>query len=237
MTRTLLALMAVFAIAFLAAPAFAQDPLASKVTVDLKAVSPDQAFRVVGKSIGMKVTVDAAVTTPIDILVKDVSARTALTTMCESIGCRWSVSNGSLVETPAYRSERTTLKDPGTASAKSRQTSGTVEQKRLLLERMKEALKQPLPAGMTFENAPLSEVSARLSDALGLTVILASANPALRTVTADFSKKTLMTALQDLGSSGTNPPPLRLTVSYPRTPGGPVSPSIMIGLKFDPKKK
>ena len=55
-----------------------------------------------------------------------------------------------------------------------KQTSGTVEQKRLLLERIKEALKQPLPAGMKFENAPLSEVSARLSEALGLTVTLMS---------------------------------------------------------------
>jgi len=233
MTRTVRVLLALLAIASFAAPAGAQDPLASKVTVDLKAVPPDQAFRVVGNTIGMKVTVDAAVTMPIDILVKDVSARTALTTMCESIGCIWTLSSGVIAVSPAKGPAPTPSAVSTKVAVMTGQTGGTVEQKRLLLERMKEAL----PAGMKFENAPLSTVSGRLSEALGLTVTLMSEDPALRTVTANFSSKTLMTALQELGSSGSNPPPLRLTVTYPSTPGSPVTPSIMIGFKMDPKKK
>jgi hypothetical protein len=238
MTRTVRVLLVLLAIASFAAPAGAQDPLGSKVTVDLKAVPPDQAFRVVGNTIGMKVTVDAAVTTPIDILVKDVSARTALTTMCESIGCRWSVSNGSLVVARADRPAPATPASPVIVPAMTRQTGGTVEQKRLLLERIQAALKQPLPAGMKFENAPLSTVSGRLSDALGLAITMTSGDPALTTVTADFSNQSLMTALKRLGGgTGGDAPPLRLTIRYPSAPGGPVTPSIIIGFKMDPKKK
>lgn len=238
MTRTVRVLLVALAIASLAAPAGAQDPLASKVTVDLKAVPPDQAFRIVGNTIGMKVTVDSAVTPPIDILVKDVSARTALTTMCESIGCRWTAAGGIITVTPADRSAPATPANPVKVYAMTKQASGSVEQKSLLLERIQAALKQPLPAGMKFENAPLSTVSGRLSDALGLAITMTSGDPAITTVTADFSNQSLMTALKGLGGgTGGDAPPLRLTISYPSTPGGPVTPSIMIGIRMDRKKK
>jgi len=237
MTRAALVLLFAASLAIATTPATAQDALSKRVSLDLKAMAPGDAFKVIADAVGMKVTVDAKVTAPIDILVRDVTARTALTTIGESIGCRWSVSNGTLVVTPADRPAPTTLSNPVTVSAMPKQTGGTVEAKKLLLERIQAALKQPLPAGMKFENAPLSTVSGRLSEALGLAVTLMSENPALRTVTADFSNKTLLTALQDLGSSGSNPPPLRLTISYPSAPGGTVTPSIMIGIRMDPKKK
>ena len=237
MIRAALVLVLTACLALTASPATAQDALSKRVSLDLKAMAPIDAFRVIADSVGVKVTVDAKVTAPIDILVKDVSARTALTTMCESIGCRWTAAGGIITVTPADRSTPATPANPVKVYAMTRQTSGTVELKKQLLEKIQAALKQPLPADMKFENAPLAEVSARLSAALGLTVTLMSENPALKTVTADFSNRTLMTALEDLGSAGSNPPPLRLTISYPSTPGGPVTPSIMIGIKMDPKKK
>lgn len=237
MTRA--ALVFVFAACFVLAgsPAIAQDALSKRISLDLKEMAPSQAFRVIAELSSMGVAISPKVTAPVDILVHNVTAKTALDAICQSIGCRWTVSDNVLSVTPADDSTPTGRIDPGAVSPVLLQNIGTLEQRKVLLERMKEALKKPLPADMKFENAPLSEVSARLSEALGLTVTLMSENPAVRTVTADISNKTLMTALTDLGSSGSNPPPLILKVSYPSTPGGPVTPSIMIGMKFDGKKK
>src|SRR5512136_2174838 len=83
-----------------AAPALAQSPTAKKVTLDLNAVAPGAAFKAVGDAIGVTVTVDAAVTTPVDITVRNVSAKTALNAMCESIGCQWTITGGALVVKP-----------------------------------------------------------------------------------------------------------------------------------------
>jgi hypothetical protein len=224
MNRTCRTLLAVLAIALLAAPSFAQDPLASKVTVDLKAVSPDQAFRVVGNTIGMKVAVDAAVTTPIDILVKDVSARTALTTMCESIGCRWTVSANTITVKP--RDEISLRGTVAFGNAKS-------DQARVTMDRIQAALKQTLPAGMKFENAPLADVNARLSDALDLKVELISDDPKLRTLTADFSNQSLLEALKVIFPPGDRSHTWRIGISD--RSAGDKSPAIMLGIRS--KKK
>ena len=88
MTRTAFVLVLVACLALAASPATAQDALSKRVSLDLKAMAPADAFKVIADSVGMKVTVDAKVTAPIDILVRDVTAKTALTTICESIGCR-----------------------------------------------------------------------------------------------------------------------------------------------------
>jgi hypothetical protein len=230
-----LALAACLALA--ASPAAAQDALSKRVSLDLKAMAPADAFKVLADSVGLKVTVDAAVTTPIDILVKDVSARTALTTMCESIGCRWTAASGVIAVSPAKDPAPTPSDGPAKVAVMTRQTGGTVEQKKQLLDKIQAALKQPLPAGMRFENAPLGAVCARLSEALGLSITMASEHPGLATVTADFSGQTLMTALKHLGEAGNAAPVLRLTISDRRAPGDPVTPSIMISFKVDAKKK
>jgi len=218
MTRTLLALTAVVALAASTVPAFAQDQLASKVTVDLRAVSPEQAFRNVASVIGMKVAVDPKVTAPLDILVRDVTARTALTAMCESIGCIWTASANTITVKP--RHEFGLLVD-----AKSGQARATID-------RIQGALKRTLPAGMTFENAPLADVDARLSAALDLKVELISDDPMLRTLTADFSNQTLLEAIKGLYPQGDRADTwrIRITVSADK------SPTIMLGIKVDKKK-
>jgi type II secretory pathway component GspD/PulD (secretin) len=164
----------------------AEDPLARRVSLDLKAMAPADAFGALASSAGLKVVVDPAVTASVDIVVRNVTARTALTTMCESIGCEWSVAAGILSIKPARASE------PGAVTyAVRRQSSPEVN-------RMLELFRKALPASLKFENAPLSKVSEGLSQALGIRVVLSSDDPALQNVTIDFSQTTLEAGLKKL---------------------------------------
>ena len=226
MNRTALVLVLAAGLVFAAFPAAAQDALSKRVSLDLKAMAPADAFKVIGDSVGMKVTVDAALTAPVDILVKNVTAKTALNTICESIACRWSVSDGVISVAP-----RTEF------SMRSRGTAGDAksEKANAAMARIQSALKQPLPAGMRFENAPLADVSARLSEALGLKIELTSSDPALRTLTADFSNQTLLDALKGVFPPGERAYSWRLAVAS--RDADATSPSIMLGIKVGEKKK
>jgi type II secretory pathway component GspD/PulD (secretin) len=200
MTRVTRILSAALLAGLLAAPAIAQDPLSKRVTLDLKAVEPSAAFDTIAAAVGLKVVIDPSVTAPVDIVVHNVRASTALDAMCDSIGCRWSVAKGTLSIAPAT--------PPGTSSASiavrrsPAETQGRAKVDRETVEFVQGALKRQLPAGLVFENTPLAEVGARLSTALGLDVTIASDDPKVRTVTADLGGCTLQTALGVLTKQG-----------------------------------
>ena len=155
-------------IAALAAPAAAQDALSRRVSLDLKAMAPGDAFKVLADSVGLKVAVHADVTVPVDILVKNVTAKTALTTICESIGCRWTVAAGTITVRPAGEILLTMKAKRGEETARKERARATVD-------RIKAALKQTLPADMKFEHVPLAEVAERLSKATGFEITLTGA--------------------------------------------------------------
>ena len=166
----------------------AQDALAKRVSLDLKAMAPADAFAALASSAGLKVVVDPAVSAPVDIVVRNVTARTALTTMCESIGCEWTVSAGTLSVKPARAPQPVAVN-----YAVRKQSSPEVD-------RILKLLKQPLPADLKFENTPLTKVSERLSRELGIRVVLSSDDPALQSVTIDFSQTTLEAGLKKLSA-------------------------------------
>jgi hypothetical protein len=174
----------VLLLAAAAAPALAQDPLSKRVSLDLKAMTPPDAFKVLADAVGLKVTVDAAVTAPVDILVKNVRASTALTTMCESVGCAWSVSGGVLAIKPAGPAE--------VRSRVGRKVAGD------LVDQMRAALNKTLPADMKFENTPLTVVSQRLSDVLGVRLTITNEDASRQTLTADLGNQSLERWLKSL---------------------------------------
>ena len=218
-------------IAALAAPAAAQDALSRRVSLDLKAMAPGDAFKVLADSVGLKVAVHADVTVPVDILVKNVTAKTALTTICESIGCRWTVAAGTITVRPAGEILLTMKAKRGEETARKERARATVD-------RIKAALKQTLPADMKFENAPLDTVSSRLSEALGITLSLTSGDPHVRTLTADFGNQTLISALESLAAPSDQPVPWRIGLTDKDAAGNALkSPTIMIAFRPATKKK
>jgi hypothetical protein len=191
-----------------------------RVTLDLKDVAPASAFKALADAIGVTVTVDEAVTGPVDIKVRDVSAKTALDAMCESIGCQWAFVGANLAVKPA--------KSIGVV------VSGTVDaSNRGKLARTQEVfgrLKQKLPADMKFENTPIEQVNARLSQALGLPVRLSCKDPAVQSLTIDLSNQTLQGGLMMIAGQKKPGAAWQLMIGPP--PGDPKSPAF--GLMIAP---
>ncbi|MFO7692152.1 MAG: hypothetical protein R6V57_03600 [Vicinamibacterales bacterium] len=226
MNRTSCAVVLSLLVVTLSAPALAQDATARKVTLDLNGVAPAAAFKAVADAIGVTVTVDAAVTNPVDITVRNVSARTALNAMCESVGCRWTLSGGSLAVKAG------TDVAAGTYYAVS-SGKGTDRAKVARTQVVLNALKQTLPADMKFDNAPLDAINTRLSEALNMNVQLSCKDANVQTLTMDFSNLTLQEALKSIGEQEVRPGAAwRLTIGP--VPGDTETPSIAI--MVGPKK-
>jgi type II secretory pathway component GspD/PulD (secretin) len=219
--------------AALVAAVAAQDALSKRVSLDLKAMAPADAFGTLASSVGLKAVVDPTVTSPVDILIRNVTARTALTTMCESIGCEWKLEVGTLlVKPPRPRvAAGSASAQGGPAYAVVPKSTSSAEVSRIL-----DLLKRPLPAGMKFENAPLATVSERISQALGASIALSSTDPAMQRLTIDLSGRSLEAGLRELAVSGTGDYRLGL-MTKPDSTGKTQSPSIMIKIGKPPAAK
>ena len=234
MTRALPALLLSVLLVAPAAPAFAQDALAKKVTIDVNAASPVSVFTAVATAsgAGFTVTVDPAVTEPVDITVRNVSVKTALNAICESIGCQWTLTGSTLVVKPKPQSAMMIgVVQPAGSGAGSEKSKAAAARAQAVLD----ALKQTLPADLKFEGAPLETVNARLSDALKMKVELTCKDPSVKTLTMDFGGLTLQSALNALGEREGAQGPWRLTVGP--LPGDTQTPTIaiMVGPKSSKK--
>jgi len=149
----------------LAVPAAAQERLNHRVSLDLKAMAPRDAFNVIATAIGYTVEVAPDLRTPVDIVVNNVRARTALDTICDSIRCTWEVK-GAVIHV-SKEGPTGPIVYAGTVKVGDQPK---VKDRGVMAKEMRRRLNQPLPAEMKFENAPLSEVAARLSSAMGFEV-------------------------------------------------------------------
>ncbi|HNV03507.1 MAG TPA: hypothetical protein PLE61_13695 [Vicinamibacterales bacterium] len=177
-----------------AAPALAQDAESKKVTLDLNAVAPQAAFNAVAEAIGVTASVDPSLTSPVDIAVRHVSARTALTAICESIGCTWELTSARLVVRAGSDASSIAARVSVGGKAATPEAQAVVD-----------AFRKELPAGLNFEHAPLADVNKRLSEAVGLPVELKCRVPDVTTLTMDFSGLTLQGALQKIGEREERP--------------------------------
>ncbi len=193
--RTVALLSALLACAVLAGAQEPQDAMSKRVSLDLKAMAPAEAFKVIATAVGYTVDVSQDLTTPVDVVIPNVTARTALTTICESIGCTWQ-ANGTVIVV-RKRAPGGTLgrgaHAAGTAAGGHRGEKVTTDVHNELTRR----LNTILPPDMKFENAPISLVAERLSKAIGLEISFVSEKTG-QTLTADMGNKTLSAALKTL---------------------------------------
>jgi type II secretory pathway component GspD/PulD (secretin) len=195
---------AVVVAAAMSASAAAQDTLAKRVSLDLKAMPPAEAFKVIAQAISHTVAVAPEVTTPVDIVVRNVTAKTALNTICESIGCTWRVTGTAItvsdlasVAISAARPQRLDARADATR-ARTDARPDRAEATRVASERLRARFDQKLPADMVFENTPLPQVTERLSKATGLEITISGDMPPGQTFSADLSNRPFSAALTAL---------------------------------------
>jgi hypothetical protein len=167
-----------------------QSALNKRVSLDLKAMAPPDAFKVIATAIGYTAEVAPDVATPVDIVVGNISARTALNTICESIGCTWQAS-GTVIHVEKT-GHGTTVVTRGTA-----QRANEVEARSAGIVELRRLMDQVLPADMKFDHAPLAEVAARLSKATGFEITLMGTRPD-ETFSADLGGRPFSAALKTI---------------------------------------
>lgn len=74
--------------------------LAQRISLDLVEAAPADVFASFGKVLDVEVQLDAAVTAPVTIRLRNVSVATSLQAVCESIECRWRFESGRLAIHP-----------------------------------------------------------------------------------------------------------------------------------------
>ena len=168
---------AALAFLFVSASAWSQTDLGKRVSIDVNSVAPQEVFGSLARSLGCEASVDPAVQQPVTLRVVDVSARTALSAICESIGCRYRLDGNKLVIEPLLP-----------------KTQEKVVTARIKADRL-QILKKPLPQGLRFENVPLSSVLKAVSDASGFDISIEPTDPDKK-VTVDVSGQTFQEALK-----------------------------------------
>jgi len=176
-----------------AVPSAAQDALNKRVSLDLKAMAPRDAFKVIATAIGYTVDVAPEVSTPVDIVVGNITAKTALNTICESIGCAWQVT-GTVI---GVKRGGPALRVPSAGSGNSTPAAGTRQTRRTAVhvEDLRRRLDQVLPADMKFENTPIAQVAERLSKATGFEITLSADTKPAQTFSADLSNRPFSAAM------------------------------------------
>jgi type II secretory pathway component GspD/PulD (secretin) len=158
---------------------WAQTDLGKRVSIDVNTVSPQEVFGLLARSLDCEISIDPQVQQPVTLRVVNVTARTALSVICESIGCRYRLDGKKMVIEPLL------------------QKAKDLVQSRIKTKAILGDLKKPLPKGMRFENASLSSVLEVISKASGMEV---SADPAqgVKTITVDVSGQPLMEGLKQV---------------------------------------
>jgi type II secretory pathway component GspD/PulD (secretin) len=151
-----------------ASPVLAQKAtLDSRLEVRFEATPAADVFRSIVSGLGLELQLEPKVQGPVTIWVKDVSARTALNVVCESLGCQWRVNGTRLVVSQAATVTATSGRGLAwvVTPARSKAEQGEVVKKDFLLN-----LKKPLPVDMQFNDVPVSTVLRAMSEVSGIEI-------------------------------------------------------------------
>ncbi len=190
MTRVIRSAAFLSAFLALAAPLAAQDALTQRVSLDLKAMAPAEAFKVIATAIGYTAEVAPDVTAPVDIVVRNITARSAMNTICESIGCAWRAT-GTVIR---VRNDGAAVPGAGRLVVRQRRA----DERSARVTEFRRQWDQMLPPDMKFENAPLPQVAERLSKATGFDVTFSGDALQGQTFSGDLGNRPFSAALKTL---------------------------------------
>lgn len=156
-----------------------QTALDTRLSVDFLEASPKSTFTSIAAGVGsgLDVVIDPSVTKPVTIALREVTIRTAMTAMCESIGCQWRIDGSKLVISAAPSR-------PGSAAPPSSNSLETIRA-------LNAALEDPLPANTRFTGMPLSKVLSEVGTLAGLLIERAGPSSDDPKVTIDGSTRSV----------------------------------------------
>jgi hypothetical protein len=138
---------------------FAQTNLDRRTSIDVNAAAPKDVYGSLARSIGCELSIAPEILTPVTMHISNLSARTALNALSESIGCRWSIEGKTLrVELAGNRKSGSGGVIGGVPGGKSGGVVGGVPGGGVGNEEFKQRLDRKTPPNFHFENKPVSEI-------------------------------------------------------------------------------
>lgn len=169
--RTLCILIALVLLAGALPGAESPDILDEKITLELADARARDVFSSFASILGGKVELDPAVSGKVTLQLRQVSARTVLTAMCEMLACRWNVTPGRDDEGPTL-----TIR-PLAPAEEEAQEAGTLAS----------------PVTLSLDKAPQQQVFSSFAEILGAELQLSWET----TVTLELSDATVDQALDE----------------------------------------
>jgi hypothetical protein len=187
-----------------ASPAVAQLNLDLKTTIDVNAAAPRDVFTSISKRLGSKLAIAPEITQPLTMHLENVTVRTALTALSETLGCRWVIDGDVLHVEPASSAQHSPSRVPGgLGSGLGGGVGGGlgggigegVAGDRNWNADIQKRYGRKTSAGFRFDNVPLSTIMNELGKVAGMEISVANPDPA-RHITIDLSNRSVGEALR-----------------------------------------
>jgi hypothetical protein len=162
----------------------AQTNLDGRVSIDVESAAPKDVFGAWAKRIGCELSIAQEIQKPVTIRLSNVTFRTALDALAESLECRWTIQGKILRVEPAGKGKSGS---GGVVGGVPGGGGGGAE--------FKQRLDRKTPPNFRFDNVPVREVM----DALGkiADLELRMEGPAAdQRVTLDLSDRTILAAIK-----------------------------------------
>ncbi|MBS1212345.1 MAG: hypothetical protein H6R26_961 [Proteobacteria bacterium] len=186
-----------WSVSALVSSAPAQPELDRRATIDVTAAAPHDVYASLSRALGYELAITSEVRQPVTMHLENVTIRTALIALSESLDCQWSIVGHKLQVEPA-KPGAVVSGAPG--ATMGRVTGGVVG--RALGIDVKQRLERKTPANFSFPDAPLRSVIEALGMIADLEIELDDPFD-VQHVTVDLSNRTILSALRAIqGETG-----------------------------------
>ena len=203
-----LALIAVWITALVTPPCPAQEPnLERRLTIDVDEASPRDVYASLAKNLGCDLAMAPEIKQTVSLRLKNVTVRTALNAVSESIGCRWRI-RGTLLQVDLGTAGSSGVIGGVPGGVKGGVVGGVPGGVRGGVVGgvpggvvggvdFKERLERKTPANFRFDNAPVEDVMNALGKIADLETRV-EGSTAGRRVTLDLSDRTVLAAFRTI---------------------------------------
>jgi hypothetical protein len=188
----------------LASSAAAQPNLDLKITIDVNAAAPRDVFSSISIRLGSKLVIAPEITQAVTMHLENVSVRTALTALSETLECRWFMEGNVLHVETARSAQDSPSGAPGGMSSGlgggvggglGSGIGGGVANGRNWNAEVQKHYERKTPAGFRFDDVPLSTIMKELGKIARMEIAVTNPDPA-RHMTIDLSNRPVGEALR-----------------------------------------